>query len=1773
MNSSKIVGGWFLIVVQTAFPIWINFLSAMMYSQAASATQTFEDKYNQILKEEALNAAKNVYNFDMPSLVTSTDHSVNPDGYYTDDTKQFLKAEVHAKDTVTKFNSPDGFNSDDLDEQSMINGLYLDDPSLINETLVDGNYLNSATDVDCSAATGHEKEVCKQRNNRKFLLDSVAGRHNFDSTVDYVLDATKDEFDGTSPFIQQILGNNACSTVTTGGEDGEPILVTTQESCLRQYKTPTQECLLQRDLKTEFRATKTLYEIDTLIGVSDSPVNFVDCTNFYGCNVAWLGTVGDNYLAGNCRIYEEEIPLLVIKPDSIIDAVIDYAKWDDYMQIWADSTKVWSGPNNNFPPETSGKCELSTSWSQNPNTSLKSIFQSKNPGEIVTIKNRVSVTGNGEAYSRAKITWNVNDVSWEHCRQNTGDRKPFRRLCTDFIKNIQDPAMCQWALSGAGGGFIVSQALSFRCNEYMTNLNDLLDSGHKQDNFEPSGTQTWLVPDKIWAGNSNVGPKTQVNVKFLNACVSMLAKEDVPSLTSGQIQKIYSLLGLNRHAGVVAGAYSTKNGIQKLKCPPITPATSGAPADLTGEHILDLPLMGPVGTQSITNYETAFGINTDVTRDNFRMDLYQPGNHVPWYLDIHTDGLYEYEILDWGNPANNWTIKLKLDLKYASFIKINVNLHEVVTASFKPAENCQICPTLTPTVDGKTYSVQGTGKGDWTANSTASSSSANIRPDKNWTVISGHTNNKINFGAPVNISGSTNHVTTNPNSNSCYYGFQSDSGNCPTGWDKNPNGFCGKSVVQSCSTNLGQYDFAREKCQIAFDEYINSRLDGDLTCLQEVDAFETPQGVIFDNHHPGFMFMLPSWKLTLGTNDLPQNCYQAKLAIDTEDDAFDSYACSTLEGKQKEDCLRGEICYPGPIPEDEVCYPLESPWLDDPDAPLTPDHPECGIYVGNPNCTIDEDLSSCIDWVNDASANGDVQCVTEEVVFNCTEQTGTMPGTGDSSSLVCNSDIKCLGGECVQITEETNGNFVEAATALKMMNEMRSGMNCANKEDPTTCRLFDGQMSRCKDYTLPGAPDCCSKSDTGVPSGGWVEKAKLGYAMFQFASHEVTSKLMFNSWTGLDGIASIPGGSWAGATYNTIVNGVNTYLTNPIISGWNSLAQSAGADWATMEQVVIKGAENANGVAVGTSASQAGTESVFGEGVAQYGAQGVYKALEMFGSEGLADDIFKTGVDAAGDKIITGFQNEFINQAATYIGNVLTVIGWIYLAYQIYNLIIGLVYACDEEDLETVQKNETKNCYRVRKKCTSKSFWGKCLEYTERYCCYDSPFAKVFYKQAAIQLGQRQGKSWIQYMKDRSCRGFQLSEVTTLDFDRMDFTEFTNLLMTPGILAYDPNAMPVDFKPQGKWSDGGANTGPGMNELNEEAIVPGLTFMDEAHISSRTDVVLNEAEELIWYDDNVSSGNVCYTDCNVGGKTGRFDPDLGFCVETVEQYATPIYSCSDPTHNLVGDKCEFQVIGPTYPTCGPGFDFIGGKCIADDIVREPATPSCAAGYEANIVSGLCESLLFVDKYPTCDAHGSGFSIVGDKCVKNEVTIEPLQFDCPYNYSPSPTYDHCERVVEHSPNPDLSCDKGVYDSLSGKCLDRFTKPINKYCSSIEYIHDGSGNCVKTTTHEYYVALTCPSGYTEHDTKTCKQPGPTTPLSFSCEAGWTLENGDCVIEINEERAPGTFCENEMLTYEPSTGDCRNTYQTRPVLSCPNGYVENLDKCVKRTGGTYTGNYICP
>ena len=185
------------------------------------------------------------------------------------------------------------------------------------------------------------------------------------------------------------------------------------------------------------------------------PYNIESCGE--GCTSIWLGKVGDNYWnGGSCSLFTDEILFVVTNPQAITRAELDYAAYDDQMQVWIGprnrESKVYEGPNwGQFPfydhnnerrPGT--RCELSTHWIWDPKgdgygcTEYACRYTQQNMGAInVTnhIRNvgkggivrfylRDAIGGKGEAFARMRIYYDsrraIIDDSWTpaECVQN-----------------------------------------------------------------------------------------------------------------------------------------------------------------------------------------------------------------------------------------------------------------------------------------------------------------------------------------------------------------------------------------------------------------------------------------------------------------------------------------------------------------------------------------------------------------------------------------------------------------------------------------------------------------------------------------------------------------------------------------------------------------------------------------------------------------------------------------------------------------------------------------------------------------------------------------------------------------------------------------------------------------------------------------------------------------------------------------------------------------------------------------------------------------------------------------------------------------------------------------------------------------------------------------------------------------------------------------------------------------------------------------------------------
>lgn len=143
------------------------------------------------------------------------------------------------------------------------------------------------------------------------------------------------------------------------------------------------------------RYTPNVFPIDSQSGVRS-------CGS--GCLDVFLGQVGDNYLPGDCTVYEQNLELNLPVPNAITQATLTYTMWDDYFQVLVNDRTVFNGPDGNFPPETAGRCERKTQFSASPNTDLTSDFRTSS---AINIKTRVSVTGKGEGYAVLRLLYNT----------------------------------------------------------------------------------------------------------------------------------------------------------------------------------------------------------------------------------------------------------------------------------------------------------------------------------------------------------------------------------------------------------------------------------------------------------------------------------------------------------------------------------------------------------------------------------------------------------------------------------------------------------------------------------------------------------------------------------------------------------------------------------------------------------------------------------------------------------------------------------------------------------------------------------------------------------------------------------------------------------------------------------------------------------------------------------------------------------------------------------------------------------------------------------------------------------------------------------------------------------------------------------------------------------------------------------------------------------------------------------------------------------------------
>lgn len=452
---------------------------------------------------------------------------------------------------------------------------------------------------------------------------------------------------------------------------------------------------------------------------------------------------------------------------------------------------------------------------------------------------------------------------------------------------------------------------------------------------------------------------------------------------------------------------------------------------------------------------------------------------------------------------------------------------------------------------------------------------------------------------------------------------------------------------------------------------------------------------------------------------------------------IDSTPCKTVSGVEV--CLAGVSPLPqGALQTAQPCWTAQGTY-NCKDASIV--NSTCGALQSNPNCGVINSVCSDPDPSNPAS------CLAYTDTYQC-QQGGGVTG----SQVDCSGQTYCSNGVCFNKGDKPNNKLVKAVTAMEVARE--SGFYI----DPATMTIFKGDQGWCTENTL-GLANCCKPNSKGmsatnallvnqlIQSGwnswvsGWVGSSYTFDTLFDQATGFVSSALsgmgdVLNGAVSAGYTGPVTGtangtGAFGGATGSTQMTGAGV---GGMVGG--QIGQMAGSMLVANNggNQIWQGVGGAVGYAAGYVA---GTYA---------GAYASYATVALYNTGSLAAST-AAGSAAGGQAVVS--------------------ICWPCLIAMVVLMIIMALLACDVPEIKTQMKLGAKLCHEVGTYCSADDGLGQCLTMRHTQCCFNSKLARIVNEQGRPQIG----KSWGD-PKAPNCTGFTIDELQSLDFSKMDFSEF-----------------------------------------------------------------------------------------------------------------------------------------------------------------------------------------------------------------------------------------------------------------------------------------------------------------------------------------------------------------------------------------------------------------
>jgi len=472
---------------------------------------------------------------------------------------------------------------------------------------------------------------------------------------------------------------------------------------------------------------------------------------------------------------------------------------------------------------------------------------------------------------------------------------------------------------------------------------------------------------------------------------------------------------------------------------------------------------------------------------------------------------------------------------------------------------------------------------------------------------------------------------------------------------------------------------------------------------------------------------------------------------------IDSTPCKT-DSSGKQICLAGATLPTGALAVTQTCwqysynYSCSSAGVD-----------TCSTATWWNAKTCSQTSVSCSSTIPSTGA-----CATYAYTYTCQ----TSPSQS-SQQMVCGSN---LFSSSFAAPINNNNSFATAAVAMEIARQTQVYSKCAagSPGDCLNSLIFAGTSESCRKGDF-GLKNCC-KSTEGAKSNSMLMGAafSVGSKAVVYAGQkavDTASPYVFD--------AMYQGAQYAAGlaqSYESVITMASTPLANAAgaTGGGTSFGSSGisayGVTYGSSTSVVGGGLGGAN-VALAGGAQFASASAAFANaGSALASATQTYQAAQTAYQAGAAT---LEAVQAAEAIVATATEAVAVTSTALT-GAASGVLMFnpytfaIAIALQVVMQVVMEAMSCtQEEQILGMHKGASLSVF-TGQTCSKKiPILGTCLEYTDSYCSFNSVLAKLVNQQGKAQLG----------LPFANCSGLSVAEVTSLNFSKIDLSEFTRKMV------------------------------------------------------------------------------------------------------------------------------------------------------------------------------------------------------------------------------------------------------------------------------------------------------------------------------------------------------------------------------------------------------------